>query len=210
MAKAIEKTTGIKDLRLARTDIKIRGTSELVVERFSTKAREVMEAKHKEGGASKKGKAKEARSFENDYNGARYVSTDGWDGVHASAFRNALISACRLVGVKMTMGKLTLFVIADGVDAEDGTALMRIRNAEPEMFIMPTRNATGVADLRARPRYRAGWEMTIPIEHDLDMFSVADVTALMKRVGRQIGIGAGRHDSKASCGLGWGCFEVVE
>jgi hypothetical protein len=28
-------------------------------------------------------------------------------------------------------------------------------------------------------------------------------------VGRQVGIGEGRPDSRNSCGMGWGLFEIV-
>jgi len=209
MAKAkVAEKTAIKDLNIGVVTINIEGTSELVVERFSQKTRHMMEEKHKAGSQSKKGKEKEARDFEADYNGARYISSEGWDGVHCSAFRNALVSACRLCGVQMTMAKKALFVVADGRDKDDKSELVRI-TGDPEMFIAPTRNATGVADLRARPRYFP-WASAIRVEYDADMFSSADVVALMKRVGRQIGIGAGRYDSKMSCGLGWGCFRVVE
>ena len=50
------------------------------------------------------------------YKEARYISKQGWDGFHAASIRNAMIDACRLVNFKMTLAKLSLFVIADGVD----------------------------------------------------------------------------------------------
>ena len=203
-----KQETAIKEPNIQTAAISIRGTSELVIERFSEKVRHLLEEKHKAGSQGKKVKVKEARDFEADFNGARYVSTEGWDGIHCSAFRGALVSACRLCGVKMTMAKIGLFVVADGRDKDDGSELVRI-SGEPEMFIAPTRNATGVADLRARPRYAAGWEASVRVQYDADMFSRADVIALMKRVGKQIGVGAGRYDAKMSGGLGWGCFEVV-
>jgi len=46
------------------------------------------------------------------------------------------------------------------------------------------------------------------IEFDLDMFSTSDIANLLSRVGRQVGIGAGRPFSKTSCGQDWGRFEV--
>ena len=40
------------------------------------------------------------------------------------------------------------------------------------------------------------------------MMDASDITNLMKRLGIQVGIGEGRPDSKESCGLMWGLFEV--
>src|SRR5215468_9823614 len=71
----------------------IRGTTQLVVHRFSNRTgmEEALEA-----GPTKKGKrrALPAKDFHAEYEGARHVSTGGWDGVHAIAFKHALVSAC--------------------------------------------------------------------------------------------------------------------
>jgi hypothetical protein len=44
----------------------------------------------------------------------------------------------------------------------------------------------------------------------MDQFKTADVINLVSRCGLQVGIGAGRPDSKASAGCGFGLFRVVE
>lgn len=186
----------------------ITGTSPLCINRFPAKAMEQMMAKQAAGSQSKKGKPREAKDFDAAMQGARHMSADGWDGIHAGAFRNALISACRLVGFKMTLAKLSLFVIADGLDAIDGTPLVRIIGGPPERTDMPVRNATGVVDIRTRPLWRE-WGAVLRIRFDADQFSPADVANLLSRVGAQVGIGEGRADSKASAGIGWGHFEVA-
>jgi hypothetical protein len=43
----------------------------------------------------------------------------------------------------------------------------------------------------------------------MDQFKMADVLNLVSRCGMQVGIGAGRPDSKASAGCGFGLFNVV-
>lgn len=190
----------------------ITGKSELVLERFSMKALAKIRLKHEMGsaGANRKGPKgpREKRQFDEDCRGACYAFEDGTYGIHTSAFRAALISACGLVGLKMTMAKKTIFVEPDGIDEHDGSALTRILAGPPEMFIAPVRNATGVNDLRSRPRWRPGWKMNVPIRWDADQFTESDVHNLLIRVGLQIGVGAGRFDSRASAGLGWGCFIV--
>jgi hypothetical protein len=198
----------IKPPRIARVAYRIIGTSPYCQLRFSQKAMNQMAEKMTAGQQARKGKAREARSFEDDYQQAFHVSTDGWYGIPASSFRQALISACRLVGFKMTLAKLSVFVEADGFDRVDGIPLVRIYG-EPEPIVMAVRNATGVADLRARPLWRE-WYCDVRIMYDADQFSAQDVTNLLLRVGMQVGIGEGRPDSKNSAGLGWGLFRITE
>jgi hypothetical protein len=168
-----------------------------------------MMAAQEAGSTAKKGKVKEAKDFDECYNGARHISTDGWDGVPAAAFRNAMIGAAgRLGGQKMTHVKLSLFVRADGSDKVDGTPLVRI-DGDPERFDMPVRLPNGSFDIRSRPRYTK-WKMNVTVSYDTSMFTAQEVVDLMDRVGAQCGIGEGRHSSKNSAGLGWGCFHVAE
>ena len=110
----------IKPPRIARVAYRIIGTSPYCQLRFSQKAMNQMAEKMTAGQQARKGKAREARSFEDDYQQAFHISTDGWYGIPASSFRQALISACRLVGFKMTLAKLSVFVEADGFDRVDG------------------------------------------------------------------------------------------
>lgn len=200
---------GITAPNMRRIELGIVGTAPLVISRFPAKAMQMMMEKQAAGSQAKKGKAREAKDFDAAFNGARHIATEGWDGVHAGAFRNGLISACRLVGFKMTLAKLSLFVEADGLDAIDGTPLVRIIGGEPERTDLPVRNATGVVDIRTRPMWRE-WSMTLRIRFDADQFTAADVANLLSRVGAQVGIGEGRADSKASAGVGWGHFEVAQ
>ena len=135
-----------------------------------------------------------------------HVSAEGWCGIPASSIRAAMISACRLVGFKMTMAKLSVFVRPEGFDKVDGQPLIRLYG-EPERCDMPTRNATGVFDIRVRPMWRE-WYAQPVIQFDADQFKLQDVFNLLSRVGMQVGLGEGRPDSKMSSGLGYGTFTV--
>lgn len=183
------------------------GISPLVQEKFSFKAKAMMMAKHMAGSQAAKGKTREKRDFDEDYRGAMHISEEGWIGVNAGAFRNAMISACRTVGFKMTIAKLSIFIEHDGLEAMDGTPLVRISKGEPEKYEAAVRNSTGVADIRVRPMWRE-WEIDLRIKFDAQQFSPADVLNLLSRAGQQCGIGAGRPDSKSSAGQGFGRFKV--
>lgn len=191
-----------------RLAINILGTTPLVINRFSAKAMEMMRKAQEAGNASRSRKAHEAKDFDALFEGAKHISDEGWEGIHAAAFRNGAISACRACGFKMTHAKLAFTVEQDGFDRVDGAPLVRLTSGEAEQWVAPTRNATGVIDLRCRPMYR-DWGATLRIRYDAGMLTGDDVVNLVARVGLQVGIGEGRPDSKMSAGLGFGLFEIV-
>ena len=197
----------IKPANIQTVVFKIKGTAPLVQARFSGKAMQAMMSKMALGSQASKSRVKAARDFDDDLEQAKHISTEGWQGIPASAFRQAMISACRLVGFKMTLAKLSVFVKADGFDRIDGIPLIRFEGT-PERTEMAVRNQTGVADIRIRPMWRE-WTSSVRVSYDADQFSATDVANLMARVGLQVGIGEGRPDSRESAGLGWGTFELV-
>lgn len=192
--------------KIHTAEFKIIGTAPYIQLRFSEKAMNAMREKMELGSQAAKKKARDARNFDEDFKQAQHVSDEGWPGIPASAFRNAMISACRLVGFKMTLAKLSVFVLPDGFDKVDGVPLIKIKG-RPEPHIMHARNATGVCDLRVRAKYWP-WSAVVRVQYDADQFSAADAANLMNRVGTQVGIGEGRPDSKMSAGMGWGTFKL--
>lgn len=208
MASAVSSSVVITPPDIRTIQLQIEGTSPLVINKFSAKAKEIMMATQMAGSTAKSKKAREAKDFEDLFNGARHVSSDGWDGIHAASFRNAAISACRAAGFVMTKAKLAIFIEPDGFDADDMTPLVRITKGEPQMVVSPCRNASGVIDLRPRPTYFP-WGADLRIKYDAGILTETDVVNLMARVGLQVGIGEGRPDSKQSAGVGNGLFNLV-
>lgn len=207
MAKAQSQVVSIAPPQIGVAKFKIRGTAPLVMHKFSEKVRQMLKERHEAGSQSKTKKAKAARDFDAEFLAAAHRFEDGGYGIPCSAFRAALISACRLVGFTMTRAKLSLFIEADGY--EDGLGLVRITKGVPTPKLMEVRNETGVVDLRMRPMWAPGWEAVVTLRFDLGQFSTADVANLLARVGLQVGLLEGRPDSKNSAGMGWGLFEIV-
>lgn len=202
------RTVTITPPKFETARIEIIGTTPLVLHKFSQKVQDTIRETQEAGSQSRKGKSRSARDFSENYENAKHISRDGWCGIPASAFRNSMISACRMVGFKMTIAKMSVFVVADGFD-EQGTGLVRITKGEPHMDVRPGRNANGGTDLRARPMWAEGWEATVTIRWDADQFSASDLVNLLARAGQQVGVGEGRPDSKMSAGCGWGEFAVL-
>ncbi len=189
--------------------VRIAGTAPLVQHRFGAKARQKMEANQESGERARGRSKREPRDFEADAREATHRSTEGWCGIPASGMRAAMISACRVAGLVMTRAKLTVWVLSDGVDAEDGSPLVRLDQEPSRTFRMAVRNDDGSADVRCRPMWDPGWTATLRLRFDADQIDAASVVNLLDRAGAQVGIGEGRNDSRQSAGLGWGSFEVV-
>lgn len=200
-------TVTIRPPNFGIAEFNITGMAPLVIHRFSAKTKAQMKLKMETGKAANNKKNREAKATDDLYEEARYRHADGWDGFNASSIRAAMISACRLVGFKMTLAKLSVFVEADGVDKDEPQIpLIRIIGDPIKQEDM-ARVETGQPYVTVRAAYH-NWKATVRIRFDMDQFTAQDVSNLISRVGLQVGIGEGRPDSKNSAGMGWGLFSV--
>lgn len=185
----------------------IKGTAPLVIKRFSAKQEFIDQYQNGKKKASGK-KIHAARSLNDVFNEARYISRDGWDGFHASSIRCAAIRVCTLVDFKMTLAKMSIFVKADGVDKlEPQIPLVRIYGTAIRQDDIG-RLQNGSTVLITRAAYH-DWSAKLSMRWDADQFSLQDITNLLMRAGVQCGIGEGRPFSKDSAGMGWGTFEIT-
>ena len=202
-----KKAVTISAPKIKTAVFEITGVAPLVIHRFSAKTKNEMKLKMETGKAASSKKRREAKNTDDLYNEARYISQEGWDGLHAGAIRAALISACRLVGFKMTLAKLSVFVVQDGWDAQEPQIpLIRIYGDPVKQEDM-ARVETGQPYVTVRAAYQ-DWKAKVKIRFDEDQFTIDDIYNLLYRVGMQVGVGEGRPDSKKSVGMGWGLFEV--
>ena len=210
MVTKAKTIVNIKAPNMEQVQFRIAGTAPLVVHRFDQKIKAEFAEKVIRGTAPTGKKRHEGRALEDLCEAAKYIGeTDGtrWEGFNASAIRKAMISACRLVNFKMTLAKLSVFVIEDGRDIYDPLIpLIRI-HGESRLTEAVGRTSTGVAMLIVRPMYYP-WSADLRVRFDADQFSLQDIGNLLARVGEQVGICEGRPDSKSSAGMGWGTFRV--
>src|SRR2546425_3407658 len=127
--------------------IGIRGTAPYVTNKFSEEMKAKMRAQQEEGRTSKSRKTRDPKDFDEKAKQTMHVSTAGWVGIPASAIRSGMIDACRLVGYKMTMAKMSVFVKPDGFDKDDGTALVKFTKGKPHQCEHYVRLANGSADI---------------------------------------------------------------
>lgn len=188
-------------------EFEIHGTSPFCQQRFSQKTGDKMRKAQEEGGQAKAKKTRDPKNFEQCYQDAQYISEEGWNGINANSFRSAMIEAARFAGLVMVKMKGAIFVEADGKDKYDETDLIKIIGKH-HMHVGAVRNASGVADLRARPMWKT-WKCRLRIRYDAGQISAESVANLLYRAGQQIGIGEGRPMSRQSNGMGWGLFTTI-
>lgn len=193
----------IKRLELAVAPFRVIGTAPLVIHAFSEKAKRQIMEKHQQGMRSQKGKARERRDYQQEYEQARHKSPEGWDGIPATGFREAMLSVCQSIGFKRRLAEQAIFVEADGYDARDGTPLVRIIKGHPIRDIRPVRVGRGMPDIRSRPMWMPGWEAVVRVAWNPDLFSATDVANLLYQAGKTVGVGEGRRGK-----MGWGFFRV--
>lgn len=197
----------IKAPNFEQAVFEIIGTAPLVIHRFSAKTKNQMLLKAEAGKTAGSKKERSAQDSDLKFQEARYISKEGWDGFNAAAIRAAMISACRLVGFKMTLAKMSVFVIADGYDKDEPQIpLIKIIGKAVRQDDM-ARVETGQPYVTIRAAYH-DWKARVKIRWDADQFTIMDVSNLLARVGQQVGIGEGRPDSKNSTGMGWGTFQI--
>lgn len=191
-----------------RAEISLKGTSPYVQNKMSARNIAAMRATQEAGQQAKSKKKREPKKFDKLHLEALHVSSEGWYGIPATAFRQAMIDACRLVGYQMTKAKMSVFIVPDGFDKDDGQPLVRIISDEPRALEMTVRLANGSTDIAVRPQFLK-WAVKLNVKWDADQFSGTDIANLLLRAGEQVGVGAGRPFSKQSVGLGFGTWEIA-
>ncbi len=191
---------------------RIIGTSPYVQCRFGQNAIQEMKRKQEAGSVEKKSVKRKPKDFQACYLDAQYQPAGlRWSNgaIPATAFKAAMVAACRLVDFKMTDAKQCIYVECDGYDCTNMIPLVKITKGKPHYFEQPLTCANGSPDIRARPMWDPGWECIVRITYDADRFTLQDVSNLLMRAGKQVGIGEGRMASRHCVGLGWGAFEIA-
>lgn len=189
--------------------IPIVGVTSVIPHQWSEKAKRMMRDKQYAGAGAARAK-REAKDPDEDAEAAMYRLADGSPGIPATAFKGAMVAACRFFdGIPMTEGRLLIYVHGEGPDR-----LVKIRGTEKVREDMP-RNATGVADLRYRTAVLAGegdsepWRADVKISFPPKLIAEKSILALLDGAGR-VGVGDWRPGSpKSNTGV-FGTFRIAD
>ncbi|KKN76717.1 hypothetical protein LCGC14_0366880 [marine sediment metagenome] len=191
--------------------LRLQGMSPLMQNKFSKKAVDAIAEKQTAADVVKGPRA--PKDYEAEFNAARYVSRQGWDGVPCRQVRASMIRACANIdGLDMMRAKTAFFIDAHGFDKVDGTPLLKIEGAKPGVHVAVVHDTRPVAivntfDLRNRPLYPE-WALTMTLNFDADLCTETDVANLLARAGATIGIGELRPLGKKGFGGDYGMWEV--
>ena len=201
MKKSDQHVVELAPLQVQRMEIAIEGVTELIVHRWSDKAKQMMLDKEL-GKATRK---KPPRNPQEEYEACLYRLDDGRYGFPATGFKAAIVGACRLFdGLTMTAIKSAVFV--DGIQNSHGEVLVPIIG-EPHMREDMVRLGQGQADLR----YRAGfwpWRAVLPITFVSSAITPEQVVALVDAAGLG-GVGEWRPSAPKSATGSFGRFRVA-
>lgn len=191
----------VQRLRKEIIDVEIRGLTPIIPQRWAEKAIAQMRRKQMQPSAAvdalpPKDPDEEARQ-------ATYWLPDGRPGMPATAFKAAMVGACRFYDEPpMTLAKLLFWVEGEG--PED---LVPIECDAIEQREDLPRNANGNPDLRYRNQL-VGWRATLRIRFVASRISRESVVALLDAAGSG-GVGSWRPSApKSSTGI-YGTWEVV-
>jgi len=189
----VEVTTKIelKNLKIRVVKIPIVGTSPLIVHNFSEKSRHEIEAKQQ--GKSKASKH-DIRIPEEEYQAAKHISIDGWDGFPAGGFKKCLVRGAKAVGLVMKDVQASVFIEPDCVKSN----LVKI-NGESQMRTDMVRIGMGSADVRYRPEYPE-WEAELTISFNEGLVSLDQIFQMTYAAGYGVGIGDWRPERSGNYG----------
>jgi hypothetical protein len=190
----------LQRLKDSTSTIRVVGRTPLIPHRWSEKALQMM--RDKQYGDQVKAR-RQPKNPEEEAHQSCYWMADGRPAMPATAFKAAMVSACRFFeGIPMTKAKAVIFVEGEGLEQ-----LVPIEG-KPVMREDTPRNATGVADLRYRMAIFP-WSTTLTVRYIASELDDGSVASLLDAAGR-VGVGDWRPGSpKSSTGV-FGTFRVPD
>lgn len=182
---ATKKAVEVKEFLIEHVIIPITGVSPLIVHKWSEKV--IREMQDKQAGKAKN-KKHDIREPESEFEAAKHISVEGWDGFPAAGFKAAMIRGAKMVGMVMKDAQTSFFVNAD----DEETQLVRI-HGDARMRTDMVRVGMGSADVRYRPEYPE-WSADLKIEFNAGVISRDQVYQLVKAAGYGCGIGEMRPE----------------
>jgi hypothetical protein len=176
-------------LAVARTVLTVVGTTPLLMNAWSSEAKEMMRCKQQQGTSTRKKELKDPIAH---FNGSRYLNAAGEDCVPVASFAQAIVGGARWTELKMTELRGTFFIIAP-----DG--LLKIHGSEPRMREDMVRVFGGVSDMRYRAEYEH-WSVDLVFEYNERAITVQQLVDLVNLAGFSVGVGNWRPEKDGTFG----------
>lgn len=175
----------VVEFSIRQVTIPIVGISPLIVHAWSEKSKKMIADKQ---AGKAKNKKHEIRQPEEDYEAAKHISAEGWEGLPAACLKAAMIRGAKMVGMVMKDTQAAFFVNAEC----EKTQLVRI-HGESIMRTDMVRVGMGSADIRYRPEYLE-WHMELNIDFNEGLISIDQLHQIVKAAGYGNGLGEMRPE----------------
>jgi hypothetical protein len=185
-----EQVVRALELEVRRVKLHLTGTSPLITNKWSEKAKQLMLDKQ----MKRASKGKEAKDPEQAYRDALYTLPDGSYGFPAVAFKAAAVRAGTYCDMKMTFLRGAFHVEGELVQIE----------GEPQPREDMVRVGQGTADIRYRPEFPT-WHTSVSIVYNSRAITVEQIVNLFNIAGFAVGIGEWRPERDGQ----YGRFEVT-
>lgn len=194
-AKAKTKEVVLKRMDIRRARVRIIGTSPLIHNTPSSKARNAI--RDKKGGS--KTKDREPCNPQQEAHDSAYMLSDGSYGFPVTGIKDAIREAShRDIGVPRSLISKGMFIIA-----QEGRLTRIEHGLGPKVQEDVVRLPTGAMDLRYRTTFEE-WAISLDIEYDADALTLEVIVNMIERAGFGVGIGDWRPQKN---GL-YGRFQV--
>lgn len=180
-------------------DVPIKGITPVIPHKWSEKAKSMMPGHPKSAERVKERKG--VRKPEEEAEACVYRLSDGRPGIPATAFKAAIVGACRFFD-KPSMTEVKQLIFVEGVGPEQ---LVPITGKQVLREDTP-RNSGGGADLRYRNMF-INWTATLKIRYVPSSITASSVVTLVDAAGRG-GVGDWRPSSPKSATGTFGCWRV--
>jgi hypothetical protein len=194
-------TTKLIELDLRTIQVKLEGTSPLMVHAWSEKAKKMMLDKQ----MGKASKGKEKKDPLADYEAAFYRLSDGAPGFPLLAFKSAAVTAVTSLGKDFT--KVAARQAFHFLPDRKGGDLVEVhfpKESPPRMREDMVRVGMGTADIRYRPEF-VRWGVVIALQFNARAISQEQVINLLNLGGFAVGVGEHRPE----CDGDKGRYQVV-
>lgn len=173
--------------------VPIRGTTPLIVHKFSEKAKLQMLN-------SMQGKKtpKEPKDPQAEYEAAAYRTKSGY-GFPAVAFKAATVGAARFYGKDVKMTELRQFIFIHGVVSDNDPQELVEIVGEPRMREDAVKVGISGHDLRYRPEF-ADWSAILHVTYVSSCIDQASVLSLIDAGGMGVGVGDWRPEKRGTNG----------
>jgi hypothetical protein len=196
MVKSGDKVVQIQPLRLETIKVPIEGLTPLIVHNWNEKTKKQMLDKQMAGKNAPKAK-KEPKDPDADYKASLYLLPNGEPGFPASAFKAAIVGACRMFdGLPMVLAKTIIRVNGDLIP------IVGEHRKREDMV----RLESGVADIRYRAEFPK-WSAVLPITYNANILKIQDILSLVNAAG-MAGIGEWRPSAPHVNSGTFGTFQV--